>query len=280
MSLEKADSVPKLVGNNKLNATHEIHIFLDPIMQADDPRYDQIVGEYKGAVTLWNTNRPANSAEAIYGAMKAPVLTLVFRDGKGELPLTVCQSARYVYCNNMQTVLEEAKADQRFFEWVGFRVLRVKIEASAEGVKGVPFAQEEADRFPHLYFEFHCKVEHIDQTTPALITDKEEQELRALADQLSVQFERPIPLSYNREKNEDNKDNGGCQRFLNVRFNGGYADIKPKVKAIKAALVGPSYRVPKIIKEFVWYDTSKAMDHGWIDYSPAEFAALQSRIKA
>lgn len=280
--------IPTLTGVGELGACCEIHIFLGPVATEETvnaTEFRNVVAQYKEAVKLWNATRREvlgkRDQDVIHGEMKAPVLTLVFRDGDGEQPLTVCQSARYVYCNSVDKMQALCHEDAEFFRAQGFNVIREKIEATAHGIRGVPQDAAEASKYPHLYFEFHIKVQKRgDNGEPQPIAHEEETQLRALANSLSRDLRVPIPLSYNREKNESNTDNGGCQRFLNVRFYElGLAEIKPKLEAIYAAIESSgSFRKVKTISEYVWHDTNKALDHGWIEYSPAELAALQERL--
>jgi hypothetical protein len=261
-------------GNGDSLATHEVHLFFAPVMQELDK---DAIAKYKAAVSLWNERNPGQD-------MKAPVLTLIFRDGKEQTPITVCQSARYVRSNDMDFVKQQALADQAFFEAQGLTVIRVKIEASAYGIDGIPKNAEEAAFYSQLYFEFHIKVQKKGQKAPELIGPEEERELRQLANQLSISLAVPVPLSYNREKNESNANNGGCQRFLNVRSRGrGLAELKPWIDNIKQVITqfcDAKFSIVKVISEFVWFDTMPKMDHGWIDYSPEELAALQSGLLA
>ena len=289
------------------HALHEIHIFVGPIYvsppgisKEEEEKskawkdFQRQVDLYKAMVELWNQLRPVfqerDAGIASHAEMKAPVLTLIFRDGDGEKPVTVCQSARYVRCDDVEKVKEFCHEDAQFFTDQGLTVLREKIEATAYGIQGVPQTAEEAAKFPDLYFEFHIKVQREGDeldAEPKLITEREEKQLRQAANELSRQLDIPIPLSYNREKNQSNLQNGGCQRFLNARFYGkGMREIKPQLNAIQRAIdnlaeeEGEKYRVLKIISEYVWYDTLKTMDHGWIDYSPEELAALKQRLAA
>jgi hypothetical protein len=280
--------VPELEGRGTLPACHEIHTFLGPVLtDATMNDYGQVVGKYKAVVAKWNAEQlpflQQRDKTVKHVEMKAPVLTLVFRDGQAENPVTVCQSARYVFCNDMGKVLKLCDEDAEFFAAQGLQIVRKKVEASAHGIAGVPQTMQEALAYPHLYFEFHIKVQHQDASVPNVpvpMSDAEQVELRSLANVLSAQLNRPIPLSYNREKNEGNLDNGGCQRFLNVRFyNEGMQEIAPKLAAITQAIESTgAYKVLKTISEYVWFDTNKAMDHGWIEYTREELTALMQRL--
>ena len=288
MSIDSGDRVPELKGTGKLAACSEIHIFMAPVLSSTADNYETVVERYKRAVQRWNEEQlprlqKRDEGRVTHVEMKAPVLTLIFRDGKGENPVTVCQSARYVFCNDVARVQQLCHEDAEFFAAQGLEVIREKIEATAHGIDGVPQTSAEAVRYPHLYFEFHIKVQRHDASgEPLPVTAEEEAELRAVANTLSRDLNVPIPLSYNREKNENNRDNGGCQRFLNVRFYGlGMQEIKPKLERIYEAIKRDQrYSVLKTISEYVWYDTNKAMDKGWIDYAPDELAALQQRLAA
>ena len=74
----------------------------------------------------------------------------------------------------------------------------------------------------------------------------------------------------------------GYQRFLNVRFRAcGLDTIKPRMAEISAAIEADTpFRVRKTISEWVWHDTMPELDHGWIDFAPEEWAALEAAPKA
>jgi hypothetical protein len=280
-----------LKGAHDSLATFEIHTFLKPAsVDPDSTDFSALVERYKAAVELWNKQeRPANPSDGSvrYGEMKAPVLTLVFRSKgpTGELveqPVTVMQSARYIYSNDLVLVQQQVELDNAFFESQGFEIIRSKIEATAYGIDGIP--QSAADCVGPLadkYFEFHIKVQRKEQQ-PATsanahrLSPEEEQSLRAAANKLSKQLAIPVPLSFNREKDASNIDGGASQRFLNVRFRGiGMTEIKKILKAVNQAIATDTpFCVIKTISELVVLDTCPEMDHGWIDYSPEEKAAL------
>lgn len=303
----------KLTGTNNSLATHEIHLFFGPVYVGRDDLTDQeekatpewqqfhaAAEFYKQTVAKFNEEQlpklrlrddreELGTEQAVHSVMKAPVLTLVFRDGKGEKPVTVCQCARYVRCNSIDKLRAICAEEAAWFKAQGLAEIRQKIEASCGGIREIPEQAADTVNHPGCYFEFHIKVQREDAAKkPELITEEEEKELRTAADLLSSSLKIPIPLSFNREKNDDNKDNGGCQRFLNARFRSmGMAEIKPLLSRIKDSInnmppskSGLRYRHIKVIKEYVWFDTNKEMDHGWIDYTPEEQAALDSGLAA
>ena len=122
----------------------------------------------------------------------------------------------------MQSVLALCHEDAEYFRSNGMTVLREKIEASVHGIHGIPQTDEEAIA-SGSYFEFHIKTqlqepvsddiivdedgslngntsnddesddseEDVPEATEAkLLTQEEENELRALADKLSREFRK------------------------------------------------------------------------------------------
>ena len=108
-----------------------------------------------------------------------------------------------------------------------------------------------------------------------LIEPAEIESLQKVSREFSQTFKRPVPLSYNENKNKLNQDGQGHQRFLNVRFRTGRAEVVPHVKQVETAIneLTP-FKVLKTISEYVWYDTYTDMDKGWIDYSQEELSKM------
>ena len=259
-------SYPCMIGVGELAATHELHIFLGPINPNTETveRYQQVVEE-------WNQKYPSTLG------MKPCLLTLIFRDQHGKpTNVTVMQSARYVRSNDDQYVIAQAMADAKWFTDHGFDVVRRKIEASAYGISGIPQTVQEVAQYPSKYFEFHIKVGRKDASDTSAISEQEIEQLNNASFVCSKEYNIPVPLSYNNLKDKFNLDGEGHQRFLNVRFRGlGIKDIAPKLEDIKSTIAEQTrFKVLKVISEYVWYDDNTAMDHGWIDYSPAELENL------
>ena len=193
------DTAPNFTGQGQVAAVHELHIFMFV-----NPTSEQIL-QYKLRVDYWNEKvlpvlQERDSEKVVHTRMKAPVLTLWFRDGNGTKPVTVCQSARHVQCNDRIKVVELCEEDKQFFENDGqfatkeaqkIPVVRQKIEACAYNIVGVPQTDKQAACFPMRYFEVHIRtqkkeVDTRDDLQP--ISDQEHEQLKEIANRLSLQF--------------------------------------------------------------------------------------------
>jgi hypothetical protein len=242
-------------------ATHEIHIFLAPV----DPD-EETLAKYFTAVEQWNqTQKAAEDAQIKSTLMKACHLSLEYlTEGVGECApparrnVRVMQSARFVYDNDPLKVIAAAHRDAAWFESQGLSVVREKIEAAAYGNSHIPQTDAAAVEHPQCYFEFHIKIagERIDPD-----------ELRELANRYSQQYHVPVPFSHNLNPNQFGADAQGMQQYLNMRFRRtGLTAARSAVEALKADVLGTGHlKVPKIISEYVWFDTNVALDRGWID---------------
>ena len=256
--------LPTLTGTNDQDALHEIHIFMKDINPSED-----VLKTYNVAVAEWNDKHP-NSAYK----MKACFLALVFRDAEGnENVVKVMQSARYFRSNDTQKVVEQCHKDTKWFEERGLSVVREKIEAMAYGIREIPL--NEVDVVEGKYFEFHIKVGRKDNEKECPIEDSEIDSLSSISQMFSNKFKVPVPLSYNENKNKLNQDGEGHQRFLNLRFRKGRNDCVERVNFVKSAIDDlTSFKVLKVISEYVWFDTCVDMDKGWIDYTQEELAKM------
>jgi len=240
-------------GVGELEAQHEIHIFLAPLNTDAET-----VQRYEEAVAEFNHRSGADSR-----TMKPCHLALVFRGDAGmENTVRVMQSAQYIYDNDMERVVTAAKVTAQYFRDCEFQVLRVKIEASAYGIEGIP--QTSSHDFPGRYFEFHIAVRRTDAQVHGPLLDEELSALKQASRELSQKLGVPVPLSYNQNKEGTDE---GHQRFLNVRFRGcGMTEIAPRIKEVTRAINETGvFTVRKVISEYVWYDTMPEMDKGWID---------------
>ena len=183
-------------------------MFLGPVWINKEPD-KEIVQKYFDIVKMYNDAFSSKSSS--FKEMKSPVLTLNFRD-VGEV--TVIQSALYYLENDMQKVIEKSHQIVEMFKCAGFEILREKIEASADGINGIPQTDEDAS-LTTKYFEFHIRVNRKIATNNSPITEEENASLLKISNELSQELGIPVPLSYNRTK-EVSGD--GFQRFLNVRF--------------------------------------------------------------
>lgn len=254
-------TTPEMIGRGDALALQEIHIFLGPVWNETTNQIDwELVGKYNRIVELFNSLFPVSNTYP--KPMGKPLLALKFvKLGY----LTVMQSSLYMCSNNKLEVIESAHMLANLFKTAGFIVLRQKIEASVHGITGIPQTNDETQKYGK-YFEFHIRVEHKNSS----ISDKvplEGSELNLL-EQISLEYQSlfgiPVPLSFNRSSHED----GGYQRYLNVRFrNIGAPEALKKVCEIKAAInSSENLKVIKTIDEFVWYDTFVDLDKGWIDF--------------
>jgi hypothetical protein len=240
-------SPPNLISTNEdVEALHEIHIFLMPLNPSDED-----VSRYEKAVDEWNLAHPDAKKP-----MKACLLALEFEDAGW---IKVMQSSRYVLSNDKSHVVSECHADAQFFCERGFDVAREKIEASADGIVGIPILKEDADKWPGKYFEFHIRVERTDKDE---MTEEEQGCLKALSESFTEELGVPVPLSYNALKGSDGKR----QRYLNLRVRSGLEDADQQVREVTAAIKNKGLRVVKTIREYVWYDSYTGMDKGWIDF--------------
>eukprot|EP00697_Spironema_sp_BW2_P006927 gnl/Spiro4/21113_TR10301_c0_g1_i1.p1 gnl/Spiro4/21113_TR10301_c0_g1~~gnl/Spiro4/21113_TR10301_c0_g1_i1.p1 ORF type:complete len:327 (+),score=64.45 gnl/Spiro4/21113_TR10301_c0_g1_i1:32-982(+) len=241
-----------------ISGTSEIHIFLAPLNPSNEwlARYDQAVEEF-------NTNVLPKSAGAT-SVMRPVYLCLNFRSG----PVHVMQTARHVSSQfDNDYVIEEAYRDGKFFAERGFEVIRHKIEAYG-GSEGVPLTDEEAQKYPNRYWEFHLRVNRKSDAPDAQITPHEVEQLTRLSQDYSKSWKVPVPLSYNAHKS-------GRQRFLNFRVGYcGKATALRSVDHIKNKLhSSPEFthlEVGKSHIEYVWYDDNRDLDRGWIDFTVDE----------
>lgn len=262
---EYKKTYPEMRGRGN-SGTHELHIFLSEL----NPSQERVKTYYQ-AVNDWNKQHPE-----ITDKMKACYLALVFRSSDGsENTVKVMQSARYLRSDDTDQVVKECHSDADFFVKHSFSVIREKIEATAHGIDGIPQTDAETQTHKTKYFELHIKVGHKDAGDNTALNEDEIEQLKAISRQFTSNFGTPIPLSYNCNQDGISGDGLGHQRFLNVRFRDlGMSSIKPKLDEINQAITAVGLRVIKTISEYVWYDSFTQLDHGWIDYTPEEFAKI------
>jgi hypothetical protein len=245
-----------ITGKNNTTALHEIHIFLGPVWdEINNIVDDEIVKKYDFVVEQFNNimyNTYENSK-----LMKNPLLALNFDIGY----LTVMQCSLYLLSNSRKEVIKCCHMLAELFKNAGFIVLREKIEASFDGIDGIPLTANELVK-SKTYFEFHIRVEHIEKDNCSSFKNDEIKLLEKISDDFTKKFETPVPLSHN--KNKDN--NGIFQKYLNIRFrNENKENIVFKLNNIVQEINKNNLKVGKIIKEWVWYDTYPELDQGWID---------------
>lgn len=213
-----------------VSGTFECHIFCDPLApdEATKARFQE-------------------ACDAV--GLKALCLGLNF---EGQGVISVLQSSRYYKCEDTRTpvalMLQDAEALGEFFN-----ITRLKLEAVAVN-PGVPVTDDEAAAVPgDTYFEYHIKIKN--PPTP-----EGDEILKALAARMTAELGVKVPFSCN--------DMGGKnQRFLNARTYGmGYEASAALVERIAAAIEAEGFEVSKIIREFIVFDTNKALDNGWLEF--------------
>ncbi|VBB17566.1 hypothetical protein YASMINEVIRUS_28 [Yasminevirus sp. GU-2018] len=240
----------------------EIHIFFSPV----DPKPETV----KMFVEICEKINEQRKNDDGFIKIKPCHLSLDFR---GSGMVRVMQSSRYITSKDMMHVVKECydEADlmQKMFNDAfeakliseKVEVIREKIEAIASA-EGVPVTNEEAKKFDR-YFEYHIKVKRknlLNSQNVDPIDDDEVKELVQLSHKLSEKFGRPVPLSF--------VNNMFHQRFLNVRFEGvGSAEAGAYVKEVEHAISSTkNFMWDKTISEYVWFDSFRALDKGWIDF--------------
>lgn len=237
----------------------EIHIFFEPVNPK--PKTVTKFEEICGKITESRKN------EKGFTKIKACHLSLDFR-GVGDV--RVMQSSRYIMSDDRNHVIKECydEADlmQKMFNQAleageideQVSVIREKIEAIASA-ENVPKTDEEAKQFTR-YFEFHIKLKRKNEQDVSAMTEQELNDLKTLSAKLTEQYARPVPLSF--------VNNQFHQRYLNVRFDTlGSLSAKEKVGEIERSIDQTCEFVwDKTIAEYVWFDSLRALDKGWIDF--------------
>lgn len=256
-----------ITGKNNSLATHELHIF----MKERDPPLERVDVFFK-TVNEWNKKHPD-----IKLPMEACYLGLTFRNGDGsETIQRIMQSARYLRSNNTDDVIRELYKDAQWFADNDFAVSRVKIEASAYGINGVPKTSGEAPLYPG-YFEFHIMIRRKDSKELAItITDEEKSELTAISKKFSSEFKVPFPHSYNIPEDRLHDDGTKAERFIDFRPRGkGIKEMAPILERLKQAInATKTFAHFKTIPEWVYFDSCPSQDQGSIDYTPQEIDSL------
>mmetsp|Transcript_24222 Transcript_24222/g.21331 ORF Transcript_24222/g.21331 Transcript_24222/m.21331 type:complete len:281 (+) Transcript_24222:79-921(+) len=260
------ETYPEMKGKGEFKALHELHVFLMPV----NPEQKDV----DLAIEATKKYNEKYAKELGDYTMKMCYLTLLFRKAG---PVKVLQSARYLRSDDTDEVIKEIYKDAEFYQDYGFDIARIKIEANAWSIKGVPESDEDAKKFPK-YFEHHIKVEHKTCKENKPLPKDEEDALTEVSQKMCKLYKAPVPLSWNNLANPDNHENPGYQRFLNIRFrNQGMKSIQSAVENIRKSInEQTNFKVVKSIDEYVWYDTYTSMDWGWIDFSPEDEKELIS----
>lgn len=237
----------------------EIHIFFSPI----NPQ-PKTVDVFSRICDEINARR---KGEPHFTRIKACHLSLHFKN-VGDL--RVMQSSRYITSQDMNVIIDEcyAEADQmqEMFNQAydngeideKVEVIREKIEAIASA-EGVPRTNEEAKKYPR-YFEYHIKLCSRNQDNNTPITDEEILELKKMSEEFSKKYNRPVPLSF--------VNNCMHQRYLNIRFDniGSTYAYERVAEIVESINLSEKFVHSKTISEYVWFDSFRKLDQGWIDF--------------
>lgn len=259
------DHTPVMTGK-LVPAMHEVHIFMTPLWIGTEEPDKKIIEKYHTIVKLFN--EIMHDAYPDFKIMKSPVLALNFKDVGY---VTVMQSSLYVLTDDKKFVINMAHQVAEIFKFAGFNVVREKIEASIYGINGIPQTTDEMLKYDDKYFEYHIRVQRKSDDVSKPLTVDEISELETISNDFTTKFNTPVPLSYNRSKQElmdDSSVFGGYQRYLNVRFRhiGAVEACKFVSEITNTINETTSFKVVKVISEYVWYDTYTGMDKGWIDF--------------
>eukprot|EP00696_Hemimastix_kukwesjijk_P018847 gnl/Hemi2/7907_TR2731_c0_g1_i1.p1 gnl/Hemi2/7907_TR2731_c0_g1~~gnl/Hemi2/7907_TR2731_c0_g1_i1.p1 ORF type:complete len:255 (-),score=56.43 gnl/Hemi2/7907_TR2731_c0_g1_i1:95-829(-) len=190
------------------------------------------------------------SSACAENGMKGLCLGLDYKD-KGMV--AVLQSSKYYSSTDpietLKNMIDDSTKLAQHFE-----VVRIKIEAHAMN-PGIPQTAEQSLVVPgDTYFEYHIKL----VTGP--VTPENDERLKVLSRELSPQLNIPTPFSCN-----DMITNG--QRFINARtYRLGASESFALVSRIEEAIAAHGFQVEKVIREFIVYDTNKAVDKGWLEF--------------
>jgi hypothetical protein len=260
MIANRIKNVPEYLSScPEIKGLSEIHIFFTPIC----PR-PQTVKKFEEICDLITKSR---SSEPGIRPIKPCHLSLNFKN-IGDL--RVMQSSRYIMSQDMYHVIKECndeadKMQQMFDDAYNsgeidekVSVIREKIEAIASA-QGVPCTDTDAQKFSR-YFEFHIKLKRKNSESNDEITEQEIIELKELANILSDKYQRPVPLSF--------VNNCIHQRYLNVRFETLGSESARKIVAEIEQSINNTHNFcwDKTISEYVWFDSYRALDSGWIDF--------------
>jgi hypothetical protein len=173
-------------------------------------------------------------------------------DYEGQGVINVLQSTKYYECSNTPEPVARMLQDAEMLSQ-SLEVIRLKLEAMAWN-DGVPVTDADAKALPEgHYFEFHLKLD-------APVSPENDERLKKLAAELTQELGIKIPFSCN---NMGNK----TQRFLNVRtYHMGSQSAENVVEKVAEALSLRGFRVAKVIKEFIVFDTNKELDRGWLEF--------------
>lgn len=211
-------------------------------------------------------------------------------------PVHVLQSARYVYGKTNAQTIDEARFDASFFTERGFAYIRTKCEANLPTHQHLfpsDEKKEEQERIEtvHKYYrEFHikCGIKENDHIISNASTIHQDDFITfgILCKELCQKYLIPIALSYNKQPHQHGEDQQGGQIFVNLklwRCSDSESIVDEIEKSTEATHLRSnpekSYRVIKTIKEWVWVDTYRGMDNGWLEFDSLSGKTREERIE-
>ncbi len=149
---------------------------------------------------------------------------------------------------NFEKVFNEVTSIAQRIMNNGFQVIRVKIEALITNIS-VPITNEEAQKFPNNYFEFHVLVE--------LSSQEEMERLKRICEKHQAH------LSQNAFKKSLN---GLNQHFVTMRlYQTGRKMAKTQFLLLLNELRKENFRLSNQLQEYIVYDNNISLDAGWIE---------------
>eukprot|EP01125_Pyxidicula_operculata_P013667 TRINITY_DN4539_c0_g1_i2.p2 TRINITY_DN4539_c0_g1~~TRINITY_DN4539_c0_g1_i2.p2 ORF type:complete len:171 (-),score=38.67 TRINITY_DN4539_c0_g1_i2:279-791(-) len=154
---------------------------------------------------------------------------------------------------------ESIRLSQKYMEH-GFNVVRTKIEALCSN-EGVPESDEESQKYPNNYFEFHVKLHLSD------MNDDKWSLLRGICKQHDAHLSRNAFKIQGSDGTGDHVDSKIKieERFITIRlYNVGKVQALDKLEKCIEHLKCERFSFGKAQREYSVYDSYVKLDDGWI----------------
>jgi hypothetical protein len=207
----------------------------------------EFAGEFETHVTVQLANDADATALREFAAKRSLKFThIVLAKGESASQPMVTREGRGTLSGELAQARDVAAA----LEGNGFRVSRVKTEASPRNQDIPQSESDEAWQSPDRYFESHVKV---------VLEAKQAESLDALM-QLALQHAAHVSRNALRAR-----DDGWQARFITQRCRRvGQPVAKQRLAALLDDLSRAGYSVLEVEEEFVVYDSNLALDAGWM----------------
>lgn len=203
------------------------------------------MGTFESHITVeLNNKRTLSLFQTLCQKLKVKCLLIELPSGINNLqPMT-----SLYHKGNFEPVLKEVQSLAQTIAQEGFKVTRVKIEALVNNLN-VPSTDEEAQKFPKNYFEFHVLA--------TLKTEEEKDKLKALCKNHNAH------LSQNAFKQSLL---GLNQHFITMRvYNIGKIGAKLEFSKLVNELKKENFNLSNKLQEYIVYDSNTSIDQGWIE---------------